>query len=312
MQILGEVHLMPLLICFFITPVHVIIRSHRWVLMVRNLSRLKLIDSFSLQMVGYLANSILPLRMGEVVRGVLLARRQNITAGSGLGTVLIERILDVFSLMVVAAGVGFLFPFPKELAEGAIVFGFAAALGIFLTIYLALDKDPLGGRIGKFLGGGRVARLIREKGGEFAAGFSLFRQTEHHWFILIETFLLWMIYALQGYLVLIAFDFPSLYETIGRQPILASFVVLVINAIGVSLPSAPAGVGTFHAVLIFGLSLFAVPTDQAAGFALVIHAVSVVFYIIVGLPFMWREGLHVNELEKIEEAELQSKVGKKR
>ncbi len=311
-NILGEVHLMPLLICFFITPVHVLVRSHRWVLMVRNLSKLKLFDSFSLQMVGYLANSILPLRMGEVIRGVMLAQRQNIPTSSGVGTVLIERILDMFSLLVVAAVVGFLFPFPKELAEGAIVFGLLAGIGILVTIYLAVDKDPFGGRIGRILGEGKIARIIRNKGAEFVAGFAMFRQTEHHWAILLETFILWVLYGLQGYLVLIAFDFPRLYPVIGVQPILASFVVLVISAIGVSLPAAPAGVGTFHAVLIFGMSLFDVPTDQAAGFAVVIHAVSLVYYIMVGLPFMWREGLHLNELKKIEETELQNKSGRKR
>ncbi len=311
MAILREVHLAPLIICFLISPFHVLTRSHRWVLMVRNLSKLKLFDSFSLQMVGYLANSLLPLRMGDVVRGAMLAQRQKIPTSSGLGTVLIERILDMFSLLVIAAVIGFLFPFPKEMAEGAVVFGIIAAVGIIVTFYLAVDKDPFGGIVGRLLGGGRIARLVRQKGGEFVAGFAMFRQTEHHWAIIFETLLLWAFYALQGYLILVAFDFPVLYPLIGQQPLLASFVILVISAIGIALPAAPAGVGTFHAVVIFGLSLFDVPTDQAAGFALVIHAVSVIFYIIFGLPFMWREGLHISELKGIEEAELKAKANKK-
>jgi hypothetical protein len=311
-SILREVHLWPLLLAFMITPLHVLVRSHRWVLMVRNLSKLKLFDSFSLQMVGYLSNSILPLRMGDVVRGLMLARRQNIPTGSGVGTVLIERILDMFSLLVFAAIVGFLFPFPKEMAEGALVLGIIAGIGIIITIYLAVDKDPFGGKVGKVLGGGKVAQIVRQKGGEFVAGFAMFRQTDHHWVIVTETLLLWILYAIQGFLVLIAFDFTTLYPMIGQQPILSSFVVLVISAVGISLPAAPAGVGTFHAVLIFGLSLFQVPTDQAAGFALVIHGISAIFYIIFGLPFMWREGLHLSEIKQIEEAELKAKGSKKK
>jgi uncharacterized membrane protein YbhN (UPF0104 family) len=89
------------------------------------------------------------------------------------------------------------------------------------------------------------------------------------------------------------------YPLIGSAPILASFVILAMNSIGVSVPSAPAGVGTFHAVLIFGLSLFDVPASEAAGFAVVIHAVTVAFYIVFGLPMMWREGLHLSELKSI-------------
>ena len=308
--ILSGVALLPLLISFLISPLHVLVRSHRWVLMVRNLSNLKLFDSFSLQMVGYLANSVLPLRMGDIIRGAMLGQRQGIPTSSGVGTVLIERMLDAMSLLVIALGVGLLFPFPKELAEGAMAFGLIAGLGIIVTIYLAIDKDPFGGRIGRLLGDGKVGRVVRQKGGEFVAGFAMFRQTEHHWAIVFETALLWMLYALQGYLILIAFDFPGQYPLIGQGPILASFVVLVISAVGVSLPAAPAGVGTFHAVVIFGFSLFNVPTDPAAGFALIIHAVSLFFYITVCLPFMWREGLHLNTLKNIEEVAL-DKRGKR-
>lgn len=307
LQILGAIKATPIVLAFFITPLHVLLRSHRWSLMVRNLCHLKLIDSFSLQMVGYLANSILPLRMGEVVRGGMLAQKQNIPISSGLGTVLIERILDMFSLLFLVGAVSIFFPFPREFAHAAIAFSFISFAGIFIAAYLAIDKDPLGGRIGRIFGGGKTARFIAAKGTELAAGFSMLRQTRHHFVIILETFVIWMLYALQGYLVLIAFDFPRLYQAIGDQPILASFIILIIDSIGIALPSAPAGVGTFHAVLIFGLSLFDVLADHAGGFAIVIHAIPTIFYIIFGMPFMWREGLHISELKKIEESELESK-----
>lgn len=298
-QILGEVRMLPLLICFLLTPLHVLIRSHRWTLMVSSLGRLRVWDAFSLQMVGYFTNSVLPLRMGEVVRGVLLGSRMGITRSSGLGTVLLERVLDMISMLIVMSAVSFLYPFPRQVAEGAAAFGALATIGLVVILYLSFRRDPFGGSLGRLIGGRRVGRVIREKGEHFAAGFALLRQTQHHFIVVLETGLLWLLYAAQGYLTLSAFDFPRQYPLIAAQPILASFVILVINSIGVSLPSGPAGVGTFHAIAIFGLSLFDVATDQAAGFALVIHAVTVIFYIFGGLPLMWREGLHIGELKRL-------------
>lgn len=297
--IMQEVTIWPLIVCFFLTPLHVFIRAHRWKLMVEPVGKLTLYESFSLQMVGYLANSVLPLRMGEVVRGVLLSDRLGCSKTSALGTVLVERVVDVLTMLIVTLVVATLFPFPKSVADGAIVFAIISSLGLVAVIYLGFARDPFGGMVGKMIGAGTLGKKIREYGNKLVSGLAMLRATHHYTVISIESALLWVVYALQGFLILYSFHFMRDYPMIGSAPILATMVVLVLNAVGVSLPSAPGGVGAFHAVAIFGLSLFDVPTEPAAGFALVIHALTMVYYLTAGLPFMWHEGLRFGELKRI-------------
>jgi len=298
-KVLGEVDIWPLVICFLLSPLHVAIRSHRWKLMVQPVGELSLRESFSLQMVGYMSNSVLPLRMGEVVRGVLLADRLNISTSSALGTVLLERVVDMLTMLIVILMVSMLFHFPRAVGEPALILGILAGLSLILILYLAYKKDPFGGWIGRMIGTGKFGKNVRKQGENFAAGFAMLKATRHYSVISIESAALWVIYGLQGYLVLIAFHFTRDYPLIAESPMLASLVILVLNAVGVSLPSAPGGVGTFHAIAIFGLSLFDVPTEPAAGFALTIHAITMVYYLVGGLPFMWHEGLRFGELKRI-------------
>ncbi len=298
-QILGEVTIWPLIICFFLSPLHVFIRAHRWTLLVRPVGKLGIYDSFSLQMVGYLANTVLPLRMGEVVRGVLLAERMQVPKSSALGAVLLERVIDMLSMLLIIMVVSFLYPFPKEVAEGASVFGVMAGIGLVVILFLSYARDPFGGVLGRLIGTGRFGLAVREQAQKFAVSFKMLKQARHTFVIVLESITLWGIYAAQGWMVLLAFHFMRDYPLIAESPILANMVILVLNAVGVSLPSAPGSVGTFHAISIFGLSLFDVPPDPAAGFALVIHALTTLFYLVGGLPFMWREGLHLGELKKM-------------
>lgn len=297
--IVGEVQVWPLVVCFLLSPLHVLIRSHRWSLMVKPMGQLKTRDSFSLQMVGYLANTILPLRIGEVVRGVLLGQRMGVSTSSGLGAVLIERMVDMVSMMFIIMTVSLLFPFPRQVADGAFALGVISAFGMALALYLGLVDDPFGGKMGRLIGEGKTGKVIREQGEKFAVTFQSLRRTEHFLVIVVETAMLWAIYATQGWMVMKAFHFMRDYPLIADGPFLAVMVVLVLNSVGVSLPSAPGSVGTFHAISVFGLSLFDVPPDPAAGFALVIHALTIFFYFAGGLPLMWREGLHLSELRKL-------------
>jgi uncharacterized membrane protein YbhN (UPF0104 family) len=130
----------------------------------------------------------------------------------------------------------------------------------------------------------------------FLAGFALLKNSKHYFLVLLETVILWLLYAGQLYLVLLAFHFDTEFPLIAVSPILAVFFMLIIDTIGISVPSAPGSVGTFHAMVVFGLSLFEVPPDAAVGFAIVQHAVYVIYYLIAGLPFLWREGLHFSQL----------------
>lgn len=283
---------------FLLNPVHVLVRAHRWRLMVKPLGRLKMVDSFSLQMAGYAANAVLPLRAGEVARGVMLGRRIGVSRVSSLATVLTERLLDTVSLLTLVAAVSWFYEFPPLVHGAEVWFGVVAGLMLAGAAYLTFAPAPQDGGLGKALkvvpgAAGRTLRHLVEK---FTVGFVFPRSLPVVAVILLETAALWLIYAYQGYLLMVGFGFTRDYPLVAASPALAALVLLVMNAIGTSVPSAPGAVGTFHALCILGLSLFDIPPDPAAGFALVIHALVMGYYLLGGLPCVWREGLRLREL----------------
>ncbi len=266
--------------------------------MVKRMGRLGLFDGFSIIIVSYFANSVLPLRVGEVVRGMLLGRRINISNSAGLGTVALDRVLDVISLLILIAITGLLYDFPAEIKHAAWILSIVS-LGIILVIVIfAILKDQHGGLFGELLErlptglGKKLIGMIDQ----FVVGLTTLKSSSSYFLISIDSVIIWCLYAAQVLLVMIAFSFPQNYPLIASEPILTSFVILVISSIVLSIPSAPGGVGTFHAAVIFGLALFGVGVDEAVGFALIIHAISILFYIFGGFPLMWREGLKLKSL----------------
>ncbi|MDP8228383.1 MAG: lysylphosphatidylglycerol synthase transmembrane domain-containing protein [Candidatus Electryoneaceae bacterium] len=300
---LKGIKFLPLTVGILVTPVHLLVRAHRWSVMVEPIGRLRVFDSYSLQMVGYFANAVLPLRMGELIRGILLGRRIGVSKSSALATVVVERVIDVLSMLLVTAAVGFIYPFPDFVREGVIVLGIGSVAVMIVIVYLAFMKDPLDGFIGRILNlfPQKIAEKLLEIVEQFINGFGLLKAGRRYGVVTVESLGLWVLYALQVYFILVAFDFPRDYNLIADSPYLACFVILVLSAIALSLPSAPGGVGTFHMANIFSLSLFGVPGSPAAGFALVIHAVTVLFFLVVGIPFMLREGIGWKDLRRLEQ-----------
>lgn len=298
---LQEATIVPLIICFLITPIHVMVRAHRWKLLIQPVGRLSTKDSFSIQMLGYFANTIFPLRIGEVAKGFLLSRKTGLTISTSLATVVLERILDVISLLIVFAVLGLVYEFPESLRNGAIMLGLFSAIGLGGIVYYVMKKDPLSGITGKVLDifPIRVAEKFKRILLGFVNGFSMIRSVKRYPTVLVETFILWILYALQEYVVLIAFDIPAKFPLLGESPIMATFIILAVTAAILSIPSAPGGIGTFHAAVIFALALFEVGVDTAAGYALILHSITIGFYLVFGILILWIEGLKLAELKEI-------------
>lgn len=298
---LQDASIIPLIICFLITPVHIYIRSHRWKLLVEPVGKLKTSDSFSIQMLGYFANTIFPLRIGEVVKGLLLSRKTNLTISSSLATVVLERLLDVISLLIVIAVLGLVYEFPEGLRDGALILGgFAVAVLGGITYYV-LKKDTLSGMTGSVINllPDKLAEKVKKIMLGFVKGFSMIRSVNRYPTVIMETVILWLLYALQEYVVLVAFDIPAKFPLLGETPIMATFVILAVTAAILCIPSAPGGIGTFHAAVIFSLALFGVGLETAAGYAFILHMITVGYYLIFGGVVLWFEGLKFGELKEM-------------
>ena len=224
-------------------------------------------------LVGYLGNNVLPARAGEAVRTVLVARRERISVGEVAATVITERILDLVTLVSVAAvavwlatgGVG-------GVGVGLIVVGVAGVAVARLGSTQALRRGWL-----DRLPEGRVVALVRglvTAMGRLplsillaSAGFSL------------------LAWACDAVIVL------SVGRAVGAElPVAAAIAIGAGAVIGTAAPAAPGYVGTFELAAIAGGAAVGVPAETVLPIALVYHLLGLIPISIAGAVAMARLG----------------------
>jgi glycosyltransferase 2 family protein len=92
-----------------------------------------------------------------------------------------------------------------------------------------------------------------------------------------------------------AFGLQDLVTPAGSALAAAAFVQVVV-ALGATVPSSPGYVGVYHAAAVQALAAFGVPPNEALAYALVSHAANFGLLIIIGVFYLWREGLSLGQL----------------
>ena len=251
---------------------------------------------FSALMVGYMANTLLPAHLGELVRAVLIGQKERIPKVSVLATIAVERIVDVFCLLILMGMTFIAYPFPEEIRlSGYLTFVFAAVFGAF---FLFLKKRPekalsLVEAVSRPLSK-KISDKLVELLGSFRDGLVPLQQPWHYAIVALLSVLVWACYAGLFFVTLYAFDFVKTYHL----PWSASLVVLVITTVSIVVPSSPGYVGTYHWLCMVALRLFGVSESPALSFAIVAHAISVLPVSLVGGVLAWKEGISISKVER--------------
>lgn len=285
-----------------ITALTYTIRAYRWQFLLAPIGRTRYWVAFETTVIGFAANSIIPGRVGEVLRPYLLARRESLNATSAFATIILERVLDLvavlilFAVFVFSAASGALSGDPSQLAlvkfGGAIAAGSAVG-GLIVLFVLAGHPERLGRaalRVERVLPQ-RLAGMLAGFVETFAQGLAVMRDPMRLAVSLVLSFPMWMSIAAGIWLNSRAFHITFPYT--------GSFLVMTVLVVGVAAPT-PGGVGAFHAAYQFAVTtFFGAPFDRAVGAALVMHAVSFVPVTALGLIFMTREGLTFGRAREI-------------
>ena len=283
-----------LILSVVITALTYTIRALRWQFLLAPIGRTRYRTAFETTVIGFAANSLLPGRVGEVLRPYLLARRESLNATSVFATIILERVLDLvavlmlFAVFVFGTASNVISGDPAQLAlvkfGGAVAAGSAVA-GLIVLFALAGHPERLGRaalRVERFL----PARLASALAGfveTFAQGLAVMRDPARLVTALVLSFPMWMSIAAGIWLASRAFHITFPYT--------GSFLVMTVLVVGVAAPT-PGGVGAFHAAYQFAVTtFFGASMDRAVGAAIVLHAVSFVPVTLLGLVFMTRQGL---------------------
>lgn len=291
--------------------VTMVFRAYRWQFMILPIKKIKFSRLFSITMIGFMANNVLPLRLGELVRAYSLSSREKISKSASLATIFVERmVFDLLALLVIFAVV--LMYSPLDLDKFAsvgekigmspdatryILLGIVTVglLGLLVAFYLSRQKGR-DSRLMKFLLSFVPTRLrstVEDTIDKFSTGMEFMRSPRCVTWVVFHTFMIWLILGFSNYFILIAFFGTAL-------PVTASFVILVIVAVLITIPSSPGFVGVFHAGAIIALGLYpAVTTDEnvVKSCALVMHATQYLVITLVGFYYMRKEHLSFKQIE---------------
>ncbi|MFQ6113353.1 MAG: lysylphosphatidylglycerol synthase transmembrane domain-containing protein [bacterium] len=275
------------------------LRAVRWRYFIEPIKAVKTVPLFSAVMIGYAANNLFPLRIGEFLRAYAVGKSQQISKSSAFATVIVERLVDVLSLLILLAGTILISPLPQIIRKSGYVIFIVTIAVILLLVFLMENTERTVNLLRLFLPD-QIFNFVQKIVRSFLKGFMVFKKTEHYLIIIVLSILVWSLYAATVYVSFYAFDFQSNFNL----DVISSFVVLVTISIGIMIPSSPGFVGTYHWFAIMGLAFCGVPKSEASSYALISHAMNVVPITFVGLIFFWRENLHfsdaVIEKEKIE------------
>jgi uncharacterized protein (TIRG00374 family) len=278
------------------------IRAWRWQYLLEPLGAISFANAFRATAVGFAATSILPARAGEVIRPYFLARHERLSATSAFATVILERVLDMLTVLGLLAAYVFFFR-PELATTNAVAFeavkwaGGTAAVGAIaaLVVFFVLAGDPA--RLGKTLSRleqvlpSTLAGLLARVAEKFATGLGAVRQPGRLLVALILSVPLWLSIATGTWAASMAFHLAV--------PFTGSFLLVALLVVGVAVPT-PGAVGGFHAAYKFAVTtFFGAPDDAAVGAAIVLHALTIGPNLLLGLFFAAQAGLNISVMKQL-------------
>lgn len=254
-------------------------RTIRWNLMIEALGRKpRMLNTFLAVMVGYLMNLALP-RMGEISRCGVLSRYEKISFSKLVGTVVLERLIDVIMLLLlllltVITQFGQVLEFLHNNPEvnnklQKVIYSPVLIGSIFLfLLILLLSRHKI-----------RQSSLVKKVMGfvgQFVEGFRSIRKMNKKGAFIFHSVFIWVLYYLMLYCVFFSFGFTS------HLPALAGLTVFVLGSFGMVAP-VQGGIGAWHFMVIEGLALYGVDRADGKVFALLAHGSTTIMLIVLGL-----------------------------
>lgn len=255
---------------------------------------------FQITMIGFFANAVLPARLGELVRAYLVARRYNLSKGTALGGIIVERLMDGAILFLILASLSILIPTKIAGLKAGITTGFIVYLGVvgfFVLFYFnrRTAEAILKFTIGRFSKRGAVKAINFVN--KFIVGFSCFRSPGDLAKAVMYSAGVWFLVACSFYFVNLGFDFKT------PLPKYAPFLILAIENAAIAMPSSPGYIGTMELGIIGALKIVrsSIPRSEALSYAVIIHVVQLLPSVLFGLFYLWKEHLTIADLTRAEE-----------
>ncbi|GAF01726.1 hypothetical protein JCM21142_340 [Saccharicrinis fermentans DSM 9555 = JCM 21142] len=256
-------------------------RTIRWQMLIEPIEKkTHITNTFFAVMIGYFANLLIP-RMGEISRCGVLSRYEKVSVSRLIGTVVVERLMDVIMLiicllLVLALQFSVVTEFLFKNTD------FSKFSNVFTSVwtYVVILVLILGVRFFKKWFS-QTSPYIKLKGlwAKFSEGFLAVKNIKNKWLFVMHTIFIWIMYFLMIYVCFFAFEFTS------HLTPLAGLSAFVLGSLGMVAP-VQGGMGPWHFMVIATLQMYGVSENEGAAFALIVWSSINAMIVVLGIVSM--------------------------
>ncbi len=275
-------------------------RAWRWHYLLHPLKSIPTRTMFPIVAIGYMGNNIYPARAGEVLRAIVLKRREAIPISASLATIIVERVFDGVVMLVfvflnlpelarLTADSGFVGDIQTLAIWGAGAFLGALAVFLLAAMFPERAEKVVGWFVGKIVPA-RFRERVLDLTGRFLTGLESLHSAREALMVFLTSVVIWLLETGKYWFVMHAFPFEVSF-----------FTLMLMNGIvnlATTIPSAPGYVGTFDAPGIAVLTAYGIEKALAAGYTLVLHVALWLPITALGAYYLTREGIGWRRVEQ--------------
>lgn len=252
---------------------------------------LRIRDTFAYVAIGFLANTVLPLRLGDLARASLLGRKKNAGISRALGSIVVERLMDVLMLVALTLALMLVLDVPAAIQAGLgslLAVALVALAGLMLVSLNRARLPRLAAGLARIMPPRLADRLLTLMA-NFSSGAEVLHRPLGFLAIVGLSVTVWLAAGLGTLAWVRAFHLPV--------PWYAGFFVLVVVNLGTAIPSSPGYVGVYHYLAVLALSMWTPDRNAALAYAIGTHALNMLLNVGFGSFFLTREGLSLRDFQ---------------
>lgn len=269
-------------------------RSVRWKFMMLPVKDCKIRPLWSATAIAFMVNNLLPARLGEFVRAIAIGRTEQVSKSAAFATIVYERVVDVFVLIVLIWYCMVTVSAPAWLARSAeflVAFNVVLFALLFAMVRWRRRFRSLLARAMRPLPTA-TQRRVHGSADSFIDGLAVVSRPRLGIAIAALSVVVWGSATLGVYFSVLAFDLPV--------PFMASVFLIVSISLGSMIPSAPAFLGTMQYAIVLGLGMYGIERGPALAVSAVYHATQFFPITLTGLYYAWRSHWSFKDLSRDE------------
>ena len=306
LQRANYLYVVPAIAIYFLA---VYFRALRWRYLLSPLANFRVGRLYPVVVIGYMANNILPVRLGELVRSYYLSQREQCSASGALATVAVERVYDGLTLLLFAVatapvllmlgqfhGYGDLLGANATLLAAAMVGVFIAALSLLTLLAKTSADGTLAGWLLRFVPTAQGRDKIKELIHAFIQGLGILNSPRKHLALLLFSLPVWLLEGSMYFLVGFSFGLDEYFPSIWVFMLVALLLTATSNLV-TSLPTAVGGIGPFELVAQQTLVALGADPDEAAAYSIFLHIVALWLPVnLAGLAILLVQNISLKQL----------------